>query len=208
LNDAGLGPNQLVDPETMRSALHLARRGLVLVSAIAVAFLISGGIFTFTPLVGIRIAHTSGISMEPAYKEGDVVLIKDTSQKELHVGDIVVFNALGQQFMHRIIEKRVGPGGELFVVTQGDNVAKPDFPVRASQVSGKLVGEIPLLGSLSRLIDADGGFYVYRSMVLTLAVSAVAIWGLTASARRRVEPLPVEAEAEPVEEAEPADPEA
>jgi signal peptidase I len=193
LNYAGLAPQHLLTTQALHATWRLARRGLILASAVVVAFLVSGGVFTFTPLVGVRIAHTSGISMEPAYKEGDVVLIKDAGESNLHVGDIVVFNALGQQFMHRIIEQRTEPNGELIVVTQGDNVARPDFPIRASQVSGKLVGEIPLLGTLSRLIDAEGGFYVYRSAVLTLAVTAVAVWGLAASTRRRQGPSPLEA---------------
>jgi signal peptidase I len=175
--------------DALRAILRIARRGLILASTVAIALVISGGIFTFTPLVGLRIAHTSGISMEPAYKEGDVVLIKDVDENDLHIGDIVVFDALGQQFMHRIIEERTGPDGKLTIVTQGDNVALPDFPIQASQVNGKLVGEVPLLGTLSRLIDADGGFYVYRSLILTLAVTTVAVWGLAASVRRRNERL-------------------
>ena len=98
---------------------------------------------------------------------------------------MVVFTALDTQFMHRIIAINTGPDGELMLVTQGDNVAKPDFPIHASQVTGKLVGEVPLLGSASRLLDASGGLYVYRSAVLSVAVFAVALWGLAASARRR-----------------------
>lgn len=182
---AGLGSSQPLSSDTLRVAWRLTRRGLILGSAVVVALLISGGIFTFTPLIGLHIAHTHGVSMEPANKEGDVVLIKDVSQDDLHVGDVVVFSALGQKIMHRIIEQRTGPDGESIIVTQGDNVARPDFPIPASQVSGKLVGEIPLLGTLSRMIDAQGGFYVYRSIVLTLAVSAVAIWGLSISVQRR-----------------------
>ncbi len=189
MNYAGLGPSRPLGPDTLRAAVRLARRGLVLASALFVAFLISGGIFVFTPLVGLRMAHTSGTSMEPAYKEGDVVLIKDVSQSDLHVGDIVVFNALGKQFMHRIIEERTGPDGQLIVVTQGDNVASSDFPIRATQVTGRLVGEVPLLGAVSRLLDAQGGFYVYRSAVLTLAVTVVAAWGLNASVRKRRESM-------------------
>lgn len=185
MNDAGLALQSPRFADALRTAWRFARRGLVLGSAVVVALLISGGIFTFTPLVGLRVAHTSGISMEPAYKSGDVVLIKDASQSDLKVGDIVVFSALGRQFMHRIIEERTGPDGELTLVTQGDNVPRPDFPIQASQVSGKLVGEVPLLGSISRLMDAQGGFYVYRSAVLSLAVFAVALWGITASARGR-----------------------
>jgi signal peptidase len=192
LDYAGLGPPQFLPAETLRAAWRVTRRTLVLASAVAIALVISGGIFIFTPLVGLRIAHTSGISMEPAYKEGDVVLIKDVDVNDLHVGDVVVFEALDLQVMHRIVEERGGSDGELMFVTQGDNVARPDFPIQASQINGKLVGEIPLLGTLSRLIDADGGFYVYRSVILTLAVTAVAVWGLAASVRRRSERLATE----------------
>lgn len=184
MNYAGPSPWSPDVDDSLHTLLRFARRALVLASALFVAFLISGGIFTFTPLVGLRIAHTSGVSMEPAYKNGDVVLIKDVSESDLHLGDIVVFNALGRRFMHRIIEERTAPGGELILVTQGDNVAKPDFPIRASQVSGKLVGEIPILGTVSRLLHAQGGFYVYRSAVLSVAVFGVALWGLMASVRR------------------------
>lgn len=206
MNYTGLGPERLLGTEALRIAAHITRRGLVFASAAVIAFLVSGGVFTFTPLFGLHLAHTNGISMEPAFKDGDVVLIRDAGDSDLHVGDVVVFNALGQQFMHRIIEQRTGPDGELIVITQGDNVALPDFPVRASQVEARLVGEIPLLGTLSRLIDAQGGFYVYRSAVLTLAVTAVAVWGLAASARRRTAPLPFDeasGEDEPVSEGSP-----
>jgi signal peptidase I len=169
-------------------ARQWAWSGLVLGSAVFIALIISGGIFTLSPLVGLRVAHTSGTSMEPGLKSGDVVLIKDVAPNDLKVGDVVVFSALNTQFMHRIIERRTGPDGELMLVTQGDNVPKPDFPIRASQVTGKLVGEIPLLGSVSRLLNAQGGLYVYRSAVLSVAVSAVAVWGLAVSARGKRRP--------------------
>jgi signal peptidase I len=189
LSYADPGPENVHTAEPLRAVLRPLRRGLVLASAVLIAFFISGGVFTFTPLFGVRIAHTSGISMEPAYKEGDVVLIREAGGDDVQVGDVVVFRALGQSIMHRIIEQRPGPDGQMVLVTQGDNVPQPDYPIRASQVSGKLVGEIPVLGSLSRLIDADGGFYVYRSLILTFAVGTVVLWGLNASVRRRADQL-------------------
>jgi signal peptidase I len=202
LNYAGLSFQLPLSADALRAALLAVRRGLILGSAVLLALVISGGIFTFTPLVGLRLAHTSGISMEPAFKSGDVVLIEDVSQSDLKVGDVVVFSALGRQFMHRIIEMNTGPDGELTLVTQGDNVPRPDFAISASQVKGKLVGEIPLLGSVSRFIDAQGGFYVYRSAVLSIAVFGVALWGLAASVRRKselVEEVPEASSIEPEE---------
>ncbi len=160
---------------------------MILTSAVVLALLISGGIFTFTPLIGLRVAHTNGISMEPGLRSGDVVLIRDVSEADLEVGQVVVFEAIDHKIMHRIIELRPGPAGELTLVTQGDNVPVPDFPIRASQVNGELVGKVPVLGTISRLLDAQGGFYVYRSVVLSVAVTAVAAWGLSATANRKRE---------------------
>lgn len=160
------------------------RRGLILASAALAAFVITGGIFNLTPLVGYRLAHATGASMEPARKDGDLVLLRDVSAADLEVGDVAVYRAFGIEIMHRVIEKRVGEDGELILVTQGDNVPRPDAPIKASQVSGEFVGEVPLLGWISRQLGAKGGFYVYRSVVLAMALSAVAVWGLRAAARR------------------------
>ena len=82
MNYAGLSLGFPEFPAAMRVALQFARRGLVFGSAIVIALIISGGIFTLSPLVGLRVAHTSGISMEPGLKSGDVVLIKDVHQNE------------------------------------------------------------------------------------------------------------------------------
>ncbi len=49
------------------------------------------------------------------------------------------------------------------------------------------MGKVPVLGTISRLLDAQGGFYVYRSVVLSVAVTAVAAWGLSATANRKRE---------------------
>jgi signal peptidase I len=189
LDYTGLGPPQVLPSDAILAVWRLTRRVLVLSSAVIIALVISGGIFIFTPLIGLRIAHTSGVSMEPAYKQGDLVLIRDAGPGDFEVGDIVVFEALDMEVMHRVIEERTGPDGEPMIVTQGDNVARPDIPINASQVNGKLVGEVPVLGTLSRLIDADGGFYVYRSIILTLAVTTVAVWAMAISVRRRQEQL-------------------
>ncbi len=189
MNDAGLDSAQRLKLEPFQAAWSAIRRAFILTSAVLFAILISGGVFVFTPLVGLRIAHTSGTSMGPALKGGDVVLIKDVGEGDFQIGAVVVFEALGRQIIHRIIEERTGRNGEPLIVTQGDNVPSPDFPILASQMTGKLVGEVPILGPVSRMLDAEGGIYVYRSAVLTLAVTTVALWGITASVRGRRQPL-------------------
>jgi hypothetical protein len=46
-----------------------------------------------------------------------------------------------------------------------------------------MMTEIPVLGDISRLVHGKGGFYAYRSIMITLAVFFVAVWGLSASAK-------------------------
>ena len=161
---------------------------LVLASAVVIAVVVSGGIFDLTPLVGISLAHTQGTSMEPRQKSGDVVLLKAIDGADARVGDVVVFQQQGKSFMHRVIERRFSESGELMLVTQGDNVPMPDQPIRASQVTNRMVGEVPLLGAFSRLLHGDGGIHAYRSFVISISVFSVALWGIVTSARNESRP--------------------
>jgi signal peptidase I len=130
--------------------------------------------------------------MEPKHRQGDVVLVKKISGDQADVGEVVVFNDGGAKVMHRVIKRYTSDSGELMLVTQGDNVPVPDHPILASQVEGRLLTEVPLLGDISRAVDGKGGFFAYRSIVISIAVSWVAIWGLATSSkasRRSEEPL-------------------
>lgn len=164
------------------------RRVVVYGSAVAIAIVISGGIFSLTPLVGIRLVHTQGTSMEPRQKNGDVILVKEVNGARAQIGDVVVFEDDGRSFMHRVIQRYTDASGRLMLVTQGDNVPVPDHPILASQVKARMLTEIPVLGDASRLVHGKGGFYAYRSLMITISVFCVALWGLTASAKAERQP--------------------
>jgi signal peptidase I len=160
-----------------------ARWTLIYGSAAVIALVVTGGIFTFTPIIGVSLAHTEGISMEPLNKQGDVVLLKQIDGSEAKVGEVIVFEDAGQSVMHRVIQRYTDASGQLMLVTQGDNVPVPDQPIAASQVSARLLTEIPLLGDLSRAVNGKGGFYAYRSIVISICVFSIALWGLVTSAK-------------------------
>jgi len=173
----------------LQALTHALTRALILASAVVIAVLVSGGIFNLTPLVGISLAHTQGTSMEPKQKNGDVVLLKAIDGANARVGDVVVFQEKGKSFMHRLIERRLSDSGELMLVTQGDNVPVPDHPILASQVTNRMIGEVPLLGAFSRLLHGDGGIHAYRSIVISISLFSVALWGLVTSARAERRPV-------------------
>ncbi|EEB73654.1 signal peptidase I [Thermococcus sp. AM4] len=71
-------------------------------------------------------------SMEPVFYRGDVVLLRSVPPSDIHVGDVIVYNApmYSYPIIHRVREiKTVDLGGkvERCFVTWGDNNPVPDW---------------------------------------------------------------------------------
>lgn len=156
----------------------LVKWAAVLTSAFVLAAFLTGAIFEVAPAFGFTVAQTRGVSMEPHYRSGDIVILRTAEVSSIRAGDVIAYEREDGTIMHRVVEVLGAQSGEPVFITQGDNVSRPDAPVSASQVKAKLVGEIPLLGPISRLFDAQGGFMVYRSLVLAVACSWVLVWFL------------------------------
>ena len=86
-----------------------------------------------------------GVSMEPTYKDGDLVIAYDRDSYE--VGDIIVYDApVDSRFnvIHRIIER--ADGG---FVTQGDNRDEPDgWTAPHEEIHGAALFHIPKGGAI------------------------------------------------------------
>ncbi len=86
-------------------------------------------------------------SMTPAFYRGDILILQGVPADQLAVGDVIVFSPPKQQIpvVHRIIE--INSDGTF--QTKGD--ANPgqiwyEKSIRASQVHGKQIAIIPMLG--------------------------------------------------------------
>ncbi|MBX5446463.1 signal peptidase I [Sphaerobacter sp.] len=121
------------------------------VAAILVIFWFNTGVF------GVRPVLVQGISMEPKFHTGDVVIVRPVDPEDLKVGDIIQFRDGNHDVLHRIIEIRQEVAGLVFI-TQGDNNDAPDSPVPAENVRGRLALHIPKAGLpgiyLKRLVTA------------------------------------------------------
>jgi len=103
----------------------------------------------FTGTLGVRPFIVAGISMEPAYERGDVAIIaEDVLPASLQVNDVIKFDLSNLEVVHRIVAVDEGPDGLVFI-TQGDNVSRPDPPVTADRVEGKVVFLIPEIGRIT-----------------------------------------------------------
>jgi signal peptidase len=94
---------------------------------------------------GVRPYLLSGISMEPSFARGDVVIIREVPLETLEVNDVIRFDQSNLEFVHRLIEI-LEDNGELVFLTKGDNVDRPDPLVTADRVTGKVVFVLPKIG--------------------------------------------------------------
>lgn len=102
-------------------------------------------------------------SMEPTISVNDLLIVEKTN--DYVVGDIVVYESGNSLVVHRIMEIN----GDT-VITAGDkNYAQDgslDKPIKMSAISGEVVGTIPVLGLIFKMIKSPIGIFV----ILTLSV--------------------------------------
>jgi signal peptidase I len=118
---------------TWRRAAGLVLAGIVAVIAAAFA----------TGLIGY--VDTTGDSMEPLYRTGDLVVV--THVDHYHVGEVVAYH--GGTDGHLVILHRIIGGNANGFVIKGDNNQSddPSHP-RASQIIGQAVLRIPKIGGV------------------------------------------------------------
>ena len=75
---------------------------------------------------------------------GDAVVVKKCSFDDIHVGDVISYNApIGIKIVHRVVYK-----GDSYVVTKGDANPEPlyfEYNVTPDMINGKAVYRIPYI---------------------------------------------------------------
>jgi hypothetical protein len=89
-----------------------------------------------------------GWSMLPAVFPGDTLVVERVSPEQVRLGDVVVTGRGGRLCAHRVISLGDDPANPLWI-TQGDAVHRPDWPVLANE----LLGRVNYLIRAGRLIE-------------------------------------------------------
>ena len=119
------------------------------ISTIILIFLVViGGLLLVPQLVGYKTFVIVSGSMEPNIPVGSLVYAKEVPFDEIQVDDIVSYQVSSSTTVtHRVVE--INQDGQE-VITKGDaNDVVDASPVSYSQIIGKVVFSIPILGSIS-----------------------------------------------------------
>lgn len=115
-------------------------------------------------ILGYRIFTVASGSMEPAYKVGDVILVKDTDPSKLQVGDVITYlgnqsSVSGMLITHRIIKIEQKTDGTLAYTIKGDANQMEDPVIDSSQIYGKVVTKLSFFTVISNIIHNQFGFF-------------------------------------------------
>ena len=109
--------------------------------------------------LGISVVYSG--SMEPTYSPGDLVFV---TKADVYVkDDIVVFQRHEKAVMHRLLSIN----GDT-VITKGDANNVADEPISVSDIKGKVVFTIPLIGHVIRFIKSTAGTIIRLAIAFFL----------------------------------------
>ena len=113
---------------------------------------------------GYGLANVLSGSMEPTFSKGTLLLVKET--QDIQEGDIVVYQSENELIVHRVIYQS---GNE--IITQGDANNVADEPFDKTQIKGKVIAWIPILGSVAAFLKTPA------AVILILILAFVLIEG-------------------------------
>ena len=113
---------------------------------------------------GIRMFSVATGSMVPVYNVGDILISKEIEPEEIKVGDDIVYQGekgsySGKVITHRVISIEKQEDENYKIITQGVANNAQDPEIDQTQVYGKIICKLHILGFLSKITRNIYAFY-------------------------------------------------
>ena len=108
-------------------------------------------------ICGIKIFTVITGSMIPVYNIGDILIVKEISADKIKIDDDIVYNGEKGTYRNKVITHRVlsidkKEDGNYRIITKGVANIAQDPEINQTQVIGKVIGKIPIISLILRLI--------------------------------------------------------
>lgn len=115
-------------------------------------------------------------SMDPAIKEGDLVIVKSVDASEIKVNDVISFfdpdSKQGSVLTHRVVSVNQSASGVISFVTKGDaNISEDPSPAPADSLIGVYRFRIPGAGKVAMFLQTTPGYIVSVALPLILLIA-------------------------------------
>jgi len=108
-------------------------------------------------IFGIKIFTVITGSMIPVYNIGDILIVKEISPDKIKVDDDIVYNGekgtyRNKTITHRVLSIDKKDDGNYRIITKGVANIAQDPEINQTQVIGKVIGKIPIINFVLKLI--------------------------------------------------------
>lgn len=161
-----------------------AKAGATVVSILLWIVILIAALYSITVLVnkdGKNVSSVAGFtplvvesdSMVPAFRQGDMVIIRKCDTGTLKVGDVITFHTVINNELalntHRIAGINDEGNGYRSYVTKGDNnIAEDDHLITDGNIVGKQVGTLPGVGRFMNFLSSNLGFLTVIAIPMLL----------------------------------------
>lgn len=122
-------------------------------------------------LFGFGVYTVISESMLPEYEVGDMFLAKEIDEKDIKVGDDLVYIGEVSSYKDKVITHRViRIEDDKTIVTKGINNDMEDPPIKYKQVYGKVTARFIVLSLFSKLMNNNILFYVLIFVPFTILI--------------------------------------
>lgn len=117
-----------------------------------------------TAIGGYRIFSVATESMVPEYLVGDVLIVKETDENDLKIGDDVSYLGKASTFAGKVVTHRIvgideTENGKVFH-TKGIANEVEDPTITGDQIYGKVIYKTVILSMLTKLVNNMTAFYI------------------------------------------------
>jgi len=116
---------------------------------------------------------TSGYSMYPFFKPGEVVEVQCHDIQSFNIGDVIVFRSVQNFVAHRLITKKT-INNKLILTTKGDSMLRADKSITSTDIVGKIIS----FEKNNKSINFQNNYYKRINYLLAKIsyLSAVLFW--------------------------------
>ncbi len=152
---------------------RIAGTVLIIAFTLVLIYVLFARVSGKTPtLFGHSMLRVSSESMEPELNIGDIIMVKRVDPSTLEKGDVITYHGTegpvaGKLVTHQIVEEPFEENGTYYFTTRGIKAGAIDDPqIDDTQVMGKVLYKIPVLGSLYDFFSKWYGLAAFAAVVL------------------------------------------
>ena len=166
---------KIIDSKIFSFISGLIKAFLLTVIILYLSFIVLQRITNNSSIMGYRVFNVASASMDPVYKVGEVILVKEVVPGTLKTGDDITYlgnkqDTDGITITHRIVRIDLNENNRRIFYTKGLNNIVEDPVVEEEQIYGQVKAKLNIISFINRSIRNIYGFFFLIFVPLVLVI--------------------------------------